>query len=88
MPFLERGVPCATPEGLVLLKLYALPSLYRQGQIQRANLYEGDIAALLHGPGTDPLPLLGKLEAFMSATDIRELRRVVEEIKSRRRDFR
>ena len=88
IPFLERGVPCATPEGLVLLKLYALPSLYRQGQIQRANLYEADIAALVHGPGVDPLPLLQTLEQFMLPTDVRELRRVVEEIRSRRRDFR
>ena len=33
--FAEREIPCATPEGLVLLKLYALPSLYRQGNVTR-----------------------------------------------------
>jgi len=87
IPFIERGVPCATPEGLVLLKLYALPSLYRQGEIQRAILYESDIAALVHGPGVNPVPLLRTLEEFMPATDLRELRRVVGEIQSRRRDF-
>jgi hypothetical protein len=29
--FLDRDIPLATVEGLLLLKLYALPSLYRQG---------------------------------------------------------
>src|SRR5215211_3567319 len=38
--FVEREIPCATPEGLVLLKLYALPSLYRQGNFNRVALYE------------------------------------------------
>jgi hypothetical protein len=85
--FLERGVPCATPEGLLLLKLYALPSLYRQGQIQRANLYEGDITALIRGLRVDPEPLLESLEKFMLDTDIRELRRVVEEVQNRQRRF-
>ncbi len=28
-PFGERTIPCATVEGLLLLKFYALPSLYR-----------------------------------------------------------
>ncbi len=28
--FLDRNIPLATVEGLLLLKLYALPSLYRQ----------------------------------------------------------
>jgi hypothetical protein len=29
--FVEQAIPCATVEGLLLLKMYALPSLYRQG---------------------------------------------------------
>ena len=37
----------ASPEGIVLLKLYALPSLYQQGQQRRAMTYENDISALL-----------------------------------------
>ncbi len=28
--FVEQDIPCATVEGLILLKLYALPALYRQ----------------------------------------------------------
>ena len=45
--FAEREIPCATPEGLVLLKLYALPSLYRQGNLARVALYETDILMLM-----------------------------------------
>ena len=47
-PFRERDIPCATVEGLLLLKLYALPSLYRQGNFARVGLYENDIATLMH----------------------------------------
>src|SRR4051812_13157849 len=46
--FVEREIPCATPAGLVLLKLYTLPSLYRQGNLTRAALYETDILSLVH----------------------------------------
>lgn len=46
--FAELDVPTATPGGLVLLKLYALTSLYRQGQFERVKIYEADIAALLY----------------------------------------
>lgn len=38
----------ATVEGLLLLKLYALPSLYRQGSL-RVSIYENkNVAALLY----------------------------------------
>jgi len=38
--FVEQDILCATVEGLILLKLYALPSLYRQGNFTRVGLYE------------------------------------------------
>src|SRR5437660_298427 len=55
--FVEREIPCATVEGLILLKLYALPSLYRQGNFTRVGLYENDVATLLqaHNPLINPL---------------------------------
>ena len=37
----------ATPEDIILLKLYALPSLYQQGEQRRAITYENDILGLL-----------------------------------------
>lgn len=81
----QRTIPCATPAGLLLLKLYALPSLYRQGQIQRANLYAGDIGQLLAAfPEMDTETLLGLLDSHgVSESDVRELRRVVAEQRPR-----
>src|SRR5258708_2522224 len=46
--FVEQDIPCAPVEGLILLKLYALPSLSRQGNFTRVGLYENDVATLLH----------------------------------------
>jgi hypothetical protein len=82
-PFVEREIPCATVEGLILLKLYALPSLYRQGNFSRVGLYENDIATLLHDYGTDPEPLLAELAPHLSATDMAELRGILAEIRRR-----
>lgn len=45
---LEQTVPIMTVEGLLLLKLYALPSLDRQGNFARIGLYENDIATLIY----------------------------------------
>jgi hypothetical protein len=87
-PFVEREIPCATVEGLILLKLYALPSLYRQGNFARVGLYENDIATLLHDYGTDPEPLLTELAAHLSATDMAELVGIVTEIRRRIERFR
>ena len=55
--FVEQDIKCATVEGLLLLKLYALPALYRQGNFARVGLYENDIATLIHyyQPALDPL---------------------------------
>lgn len=46
--FLDRTIPIATVEGLLMLKPYALPSLYRQGNFARVGIYENDVATLLH----------------------------------------
>jgi hypothetical protein len=81
--FLEREIPCATPEGLVLLKLYALPSLYRQGNVTRAALYETDILTLMSVRGVDPEPLFAELEPHVSTTDLKALHQIVAEIRQR-----
>jgi hypothetical protein len=81
--FVEREIPCATPEGLVLLKLYALPSLYRQGEANRAALYETDILTLMRSHHVAPEPLLRELQPHLSATDLKALRGIVDEIRQR-----
>jgi hypothetical protein len=81
--FAEREIPCATPEGLVLLKLYALPSLYRQGNLARVALYETDILMLMDRQKVDVEPLFAELEAHLSSTDLASLRGITDEIRQR-----
>ena len=81
--FAELDVSTATPEGLVLLKLYALPSLYRQGLFDRVSVYESDIASLLqrHRPAVEPL--LQRLQSHLETGDMHELREIVRDIEAR-----
>jgi predicted nucleotidyltransferase len=84
---MEQEIPLATVEGLVLLKLYALPSLYRQGNFARVSLYENDIATLMYEYKTDIEPLMRELAGYLSETDIVALREIVAEIEERIRRF-
>ncbi len=81
--FVEREIPCATVEGLLLLKLYALPSLYRQGNFARVALYEGDIATLMHDYRPPVEPLFEELKEHLSTTDLDSLRKIAGEIQER-----
>ena len=71
------------PEGLVLLKLFFLPSLYRQGQIDRAAIYETDILQLLRSHPMETTPLLDQLRPHMPESDLRALYQIVGEIHTR-----
>lgn len=74
---------CATPEGIILLKLFDLPLLYRQGQLDRAALYETDILMLLrHSPVGDDI-LEKQLQSHMSSTDIKALQELLADIRGR-----
>ncbi len=81
--FVEREIPCATPEGLVLLKLYALPSLYRQGDLTRVALYETDILTLMDRCRVDLEPLFTELTPHLSPSDLASLRQITDEIRQR-----
>lgn len=83
--FGDRAVPCASREGLLLLKLYALPSLYRQGELDRAALYETDILMLHRGADVDDDALLAELGAHLAPADVAELRGILAEQRGRRR---
>ena len=82
-PFVERAIPCATVEGLLLLKLYALPALYRLGNFARVGLYENDIATLLHAYRPALAPLFEQLQTHLSASDYQAVREVVADIERR-----
>lgn len=81
--FVERDIPCATVEGLLLLKLYALPSLYRQGNFARVGLYETDIATLLHDYRPPLEPLFDELKPRLSEADLSAMRDVLADIERR-----
>ena len=85
--FLDRNIPLATVEGLLLLKLYALPSLYRQGNFARVGIYENDIATLLHYYQPDMPSLLGALSTYVSENDLAEIKGVVSDIQNRIKRF-
>lgn len=78
-------IPCATREGLILLKLYALPSLYRQGNLTRAALYETDIRLLLQEKSVSSNALFATLAPYIAAHDLDELRNIVRELQAHRR---
>jgi hypothetical protein len=87
--FVERDdIPCATVEGLLLLKLYALPSLYRQGNFARLGLYENDIATLMQAYRPSVEPLLAEIADHLSPTDLTAVRDIVAEIQGRIKRFR
>ncbi|MDQ3687571.1 MAG: hypothetical protein M3430_18500 [Acidobacteriota bacterium] len=81
--FVEQSIPCATVEGLLLLKLYALPSLYRQGSFARVSIYENDIATLIHDYRPQLDPLFAELAPHLSQTDVTSVREIVAEIQQR-----
>jgi hypothetical protein len=81
--FVEQDIPCATVEGLILLKLYALPSLYRQGNFTRVGLYENDVATLLHAHHPPIEPLLDKLALYLNDSDMKQVKQVASEIQQR-----
>ena len=85
--FLDRNIPLATVEGLLLLKLYALPSLYRQGNFARVGIYENDIATLLHDYQPDVSSLLGELSRYVNESDLSEIKGVVSDVQNRIKRF-
>ncbi|MGL4512156.1 MAG: hypothetical protein ACRCT8_03640 [Lacipirellulaceae bacterium] len=83
-PFAERTVRCATERGLILLKLFALPSLYRQGQLKKARLYESDVADLVEIGVNVTDDVWRRLEAILLTSDVAELRKIIDQVVAKR----
>ena len=81
--FLERDIPRATVEGLLLLKLYALPALYREGDTQRIALYETDMTMLIDRYRPKIAPILTALQTHVDEGAFIELQRIAAEIEER-----
>jgi hypothetical protein len=74
----------ASPTGIILLKLYALPSLYQQGQQRRAMTYENDISALLiQGIAVDFDAILKVLAGELLPSQIKELSNILADCQRR-----
>lgn len=86
--FLDRKIRCATVEGLILLKLFALPSLYRQGSFERVGIYENDIATLMNTFKPKMEPLLAELGSYLNEEDLAEARKIVADLETRIQRFR
>lgn len=86
--FLDRKIRCATVEGLLLLKLFALPSLYRQGSFERVGIYENDIASLLYSFHPKMEALFIELSKHLNESDMTEARKIVADVEERIRRFR
>jgi hypothetical protein len=86
-PFFERMIASATVDGLLLLKLYALPSLYRQGDFTRVGLYENDVATLMFYHRPTVTDLVDELRAYMSGQDITAIQDIVADIEQRIQRF-
>jgi hypothetical protein len=85
--FMDRKIKCATVEGLLLLKLFALPSLYRQGSFERVGIYENDVATLLNAYQPKREPLMAELKKHLNENDMSELQNILSDIEARIQRF-
>lgn len=85
--FFERTITSATVDGLILLKLYALPSLYRQGDFTRVGLYENDVATLMFYHRPNIPALIDELRAYMSEQDMTAIQDIVGDLEQRIQRF-
>jgi hypothetical protein len=85
--FGDRNIRCATVEGLLLLKFFALPSLYRQGQFDKVSIYENDITQLLLNYPIELPELLKILNKHLLGSDIEALQVTASDIQTRIQRF-
>ncbi len=81
--FLDQNISIVSVEGLLLLKLYALPSLYRQGNFVRVGIYENDIATLLHEYQPDVSKMMAELSKYVNESDLVEIHNILLDIQNR-----
>jgi len=86
--FMDRSIRCATVDGLILLKLFALPSLYRQGSFERVGIYENDIATLMYAFKPKMEALFAELDKHLNKDDMTEARKIIADIETRIQRFR
>lgn len=73
MNYQVGSLPTATVDGLLILKLFALPSLYRHFDFDRISIYEADIMQLLHRSQSPDSLFLDILQPHVEKHDLDEL---------------
>ena len=81
--FGDMNIRCVTVEGLVILKFYALPSLYRQGKFEKVSIYENDILLLLLNYSINLNLIFQILSEHLLLSDLEEIRNIAADIESR-----
>ena len=76
-------LPTATIDGLILLKLFALPSLYRQFDFDRIAIYEADVTQLLSRSSQEDAFFLDALSPHILDSDCLEIATILSDIRSR-----
>lgn len=77
-------IAIASPMGLIILKLYALPALYHKKQFDRATLYESDITQLLRKYPVTITEVLKPLKPpVLLGSDLEEVKNIFLDIQSR-----
>lgn len=83
MDYQVGQLPTATIDGLILLKLFALPSLYRQFDFDRIAIYEADVTQLLSRSSQGDAFFLDALSPHMLDSDCLEIATILSDIRSR-----
>ncbi|GAB4440347.1 MAG: hypothetical protein OHK0035_31150 [Cyanobacteria bacterium J069] len=68
----------------MILKFYALPSLYGQGRFDRAALYETDILQLAYRYNLSLEDAMQVVDPHLIASDRSEIREIARDIEQRR----
>jgi hypothetical protein len=69
------------------LKLYVLPSLYRQGDFAKVGIYENDVTTLIYEYKSDISCLLKVLTDYLDTNDIKKIKDILAEINARMSKF-
>ena len=85
MDYQVGSLPTATIDGLILLKLFALPSLYRQFNFDRIAIYEADITQLLSRSQRPDAFFLELLGPHVLDSDRQELSAILLDTRTRLR---
>ena len=72
----------------MILKLYAIPSLYRQNKFDRASIYENDILLLLLKYPTELAPIWKLLQKHLLSSDSTKIQKITADIQKRIQRFR